>query len=154
MEEKIKELKEKFEGSNKYMITLSYEDIKELFAIIEVLKNTEPTFLIKDLNNPKLKEVTLEDVKGLIKQGREEVKDTIKAKIEEVEQWELYNMKIPKLSTLDERLGAKIGIKYVFADTDEEAIQKAERLKANGKYYSVILEKITYKYKTVKKWED
>ena len=42
----------------------------------------------------------------------------------------------------------------VFADTDEEAIKKAERLKANGKYYSVILEKITYKYKTVKKWED
>ena len=37
----------------------------------------------------------------------------IKAKIEEVEQWELYNMKIPRLSTLDERLGAKIGIKYV-----------------------------------------
>lgn len=42
----------------------------------------------------------------------------------------------------------------VFADTDEEAIQKAERLKANGKYYSVILERIIYKYKTVKKWED
>lgn len=40
-------------------------------------------------------------------------KDKIKAKIEEVEQWELYNMKIPRLSTLHERLGAKIGIKYV-----------------------------------------
>lgn len=40
-------------------------------------------------------------------------KDKIKAKIEEVEQWKLYNMKIPRLSTLDERLGAKIGIKYV-----------------------------------------
>ena len=39
--------------------------------------------------------------------------DKIKAKIEEVGQWELYNMKIPRLSTLDERLGAKIGIKYV-----------------------------------------
>lgn len=39
--------------------------------------------------------------------------DKIKAKIEEIEQWELYNMKIPRLSTLDERLGAKIGIKYV-----------------------------------------
>ena len=36
-----------------------------------------------------------------------------KDKIQEVEQWELYNMKIPRLSTLDERLGAKIGIKYV-----------------------------------------
>ena len=42
-----------------------------------------------------------------------ELVDKIKAKIEEVEQWELYNMKIPRLSTLDERLGAKIGIKYV-----------------------------------------
>lgn len=41
------------------------------------------------------------------------MEDKIKAKIEEVEQWELYNMKIPRLSTLDERLGAKIGIKYV-----------------------------------------
>ena len=40
-------------------------------------------------------------------------KDKIEAKIQEVEQWELYNMKIPRLSTLDERLGAKIGIKYV-----------------------------------------
>ena len=42
-----------------------------------------------------------------------ELVDKIKVKIEEVEQWELYNMKIPRLSTLDERLGAKIGIKYV-----------------------------------------
>ena len=40
-------------------------------------------------------------------------KNEIKRKIEEVKQWELYNMKIPKLSTLDERLGAKIGIEYV-----------------------------------------
>lgn len=93
MEEKIKELKEKFEGSNKYMLTLSYEDIKELFAIIEVLKNKEPTFLIKDLYNPKLREVTLQDVKGLIKQGREEVKDKIKAKIDEVDKDE--NASIP-----------------------------------------------------------
>ena len=42
----------------------------------------------------------------------------------------------------------------IYADSDEEAIEIVERLKANGKYYSVILEKITYKYKTVKKWED
>lgn len=42
----------------------------------------------------------------------------------------------------------------VFADTDEEAIQKAERLKGKGKYYKVVLEKITYKYKTIKKWEE
>lgn len=47
-------------------------------------------------------------------------KDKIKAKLEEVEQWELYNMKIPKLSTLDERLGAKIGIKYVLQSLLEE----------------------------------
>ena len=46
--------------------------------------------------------------------------DKIKAKIEEVEQWELYNMKIPRLSTLDERLGAKIGIKYVLQSLLEE----------------------------------
>ena len=50
-----------------------------------------------------------------VKRDKEKLflEDKIKAKIEEVEQWELYNMKIPKLSTLDERLGAKIGIKYV-----------------------------------------
>ena len=106
MEEKIKELKEKFEGSNKYMITLSCEDIKELFAIIEVLKNTEPTFLIKDLNNPKLKEVTLQDVKGLIKQGREEVKDKIKARVEELEEY-LYRGSI-KDDFLMIRIKAKI----------------------------------------------
>lgn len=64
MEEKIKELKEKFEGSNKYMLTLSYEDIKELFAIIEVLKNKEPIFLIKDLYDRKLKEIKLQDYKA------------------------------------------------------------------------------------------
>ena len=48
------------------------------------------------------------------------LEDKIKAKIEEVEQWELYNMKIPRLSTLDERLGAKIGIKYVLQSLLEE----------------------------------
>lgn len=37
----------------------------------------------------------------------------IKAKIEEIDNIELCSMRIPKLSTLDERLGAKIGIKYV-----------------------------------------
>ncbi len=87
MEEKIKELKEKFEGSNKYMLTLSYEDIKELFAIIEVLKNKEPIFLIKDLYNPKLKEIKLQDVKGLIEEGKKESKQEIekyKHKIEQI----------------------------------------------------------------------
>ena len=54
-------------------------------------------------------------------------KDKIKAKIEEVEQWELYNMKIPKLSTLDERLGAKIGIKYVLQSFLERRIYEIKR---------------------------
>lgn len=57
MDEKIKELKKKFEGSNKFILTLSYEDIKELFAIIEVLKNKEPIFINKELYNPKIKEI-------------------------------------------------------------------------------------------------
>ena len=87
----IEILKEKFEGSNKYMLTLSYEDIKELFAIIEVLKNKKPTFLIKDLYNPKLKEVKLQDVEGLIEQGKEEVRDKIKAKIEELDYNDMGN---------------------------------------------------------------
>ena len=55
---------------------------------------------------------TLREVQSL-NNKLEKWKDKIKAKIQEVEQWELYNMKIPRLSTLDERLGAKIGIKYV-----------------------------------------
>lgn len=86
MEEKIKELKEKFEGSNKYMLTLSYEDIKELFAIIEVLKNKEPIFLIKDLYNPKLKEIELQDVKGLIEEGKKESKQEIEKYKYKIEQ--------------------------------------------------------------------
>lgn len=57
MEEKIKELKEKFEGSNKFILTLSYEDIKELFAIIEVLKNKEHIFINKEMYNTKIKEI-------------------------------------------------------------------------------------------------
>lgn len=61
MEEKIKELKEKFEGSNKFILTLSYEDIKELFAIIEVLKNKEPLFINKELYNTKIKENKIEE---------------------------------------------------------------------------------------------
>lgn len=51
------------------------------------------------------------------------MQDKIKAKIEEVEQWELYNMKIPRLSTLDERLGAKIGIKYVLQSLLKEKLE-------------------------------
>lgn len=72
------------------------------------------------IDNPidleKLKELDLIKIKG-----KEYIsKDKIKAKIEEVEQWELYNMKIPRLITLNERLGAKIGIKYVLQSLLEE----------------------------------
>ena len=42
-----------------------------------------------------------------------ELVDKIKAKIEEIDNMELCSMRISRLSTLDERLGAKIGIKYV-----------------------------------------
>lgn len=87
MEEKIKELKEKFEGSNKFILTLSYEDIKELFAIIEVLKNKEPIFLIKDLYNPKIKEIKLQDVKGLIEEGKKESKQEIEKNKQEIEKY-------------------------------------------------------------------
>lgn len=70
MEEKIKELKEKFEGSNKYMLTLSYEDIKELFAIIEVLKEKNKLLGVISLN---FKEIQDRDKKW---------EDKIKAKID------------------------------------------------------------------------
>lgn len=40
----------------------------------------------------------------------------------------------------------------IYADSDEEAIEIVERIK--GKKSKCILEKIIYKYKTVKKWED
>lgn len=61
------------------------------------------------------------DYKPIGSKGRKFIsEDKLKAKIEEVEQWELYNMKIPRLSTLDERLGAKIGIKYILQSLLEE----------------------------------
>ena len=43
MDEKLKELKEKFKCSNKYMLKLSYEDIKELFTIIDFLRKRRKT---------------------------------------------------------------------------------------------------------------
>ena len=69
MEERIKELKEKFKVSNKYMLTLSYEDIKELFAIIEELK--KPKYVI-DFKTNEITKLTNDFVS----------KDKIKAKIE------------------------------------------------------------------------
>ena len=73
--------------------------IETLLAEFERLENLEDDLTTVYLNG--------------VYDGEKKVEDKIKAKIEEVEQWELYNMKIPRLSTLDERLGAKIGIKYV-----------------------------------------
>lgn len=70
MEEKIKELKEKFEGSNNYMLTLSYKDIKELFAIIEVLKEKNKLLGVISLS---FKEIQDRDKKW---------EDKIKAKID------------------------------------------------------------------------
>ena len=99
---------------------LSDERIEQLELEVKVLRANNKG--LKDKINEQSKEI--EELKDESKeyqigfaQGCYEKdldwKDKIKAKIEEVEQWELYNMKIPKLSTLDERLGAKIGIKYV-----------------------------------------
>lgn len=115
MREQFKSMKSHIDLNNKCEIAYQNKIMKlekEIEELKEDLKK-KPTFLIKDIFSSKIKEISLQDAEGLIEQGREEVRDKIKAKIEEVEQWELYNMKIPRLSTLDERLGAKIGIKYV-----------------------------------------
>ena len=47
MEEKIKELKEKFEGSNKYKLTLSYEDIKKEISDANSKKSKTESFISK-----------------------------------------------------------------------------------------------------------
>lgn len=99
-----------------YTGTISQYGKRKLIEIIE--KQQKEIEEIK--NNIHLKEVYVLKTNDYIKGTNIEDelcnkkwKDKIKAKIQEVEQWELYNMKIPRLSTLDERLGAKIGIKYV-----------------------------------------
>ena len=76
-------------------------------------KQLNENYILKTVAEQKEKEANNEGYFQGRRDERDETDDKIKAKIEEVEQWELYNMKIPKLSTLDERLGAKIGIKYV-----------------------------------------
>lgn len=83
------------------------KEIEELKAISEYREK-----IIKGLGLKTLPK-TIVGFKELIENNDKKWEDKIKAKIEEVERWELYNMKIPRLSTLDERLGAKIGIKYV-----------------------------------------
>lgn len=78
MEEKIKELKEKFKGSNKYMLTLSYEDIKELFAIIEVLKNKESINKIEKLKSIKDYEIISSlDIIRILCENREKINEII-----------------------------------------------------------------------------
>ena len=106
----IKEVKH-FNELTRYWQEEEYEE-KEIAGYISTVLN-----LIKKQSKE------IEELKAINKMQRYRIeviderefisKDKIKAKIEEVEQWELYNMKIPRLSTLDERLGAKIGIKYV-----------------------------------------
>lgn len=78
MEEKIKELKEKFEGSNKYMLTLNYKDIKELFAIIEVLKNKESINKIEKLKPIKDYEIISSlDIIRILCENREKINEII-----------------------------------------------------------------------------
>jgi len=101
--EEIKELKEdrkKYAEEYIHNNPWLYKQLNEVYILRKELEQKERKAYIKGTN----------DADELC---NKKWKDKIKAKIEEVEQWELYNMKIPKLSTLDERLGAKIGIKYV-----------------------------------------
>ena len=100
----IKNIKKEFE-KNHILPDIANEDLGTLLNLIE--KQSKE---IEELNkSDESKEQSSMKYYNLYR----ELVDKIKAKIEEVEQWELYNMKIPRLSTLDERLGAKIGIKYV-----------------------------------------
>ena len=96
---------------------IDFEEEKAIGIVLNLIKKQS-----KEIEELKEKNKKLQDkAKELIFEKQEltsalldsTLNDKIKAKIEEVEQWELYNMKIPRLSTLDERLGAKIGIKYV-----------------------------------------
>lgn len=65
------------------LLNLIDKQSKEIEELKEDLKKKKPMFLIKDIYSPKIKEINLQDIEGLIEQGREEVKDKIKAKIEE-----------------------------------------------------------------------
>ena len=98
---------------------ISKDKIKEILGIEEKIDNEKLLSLLQTIVDENARLEDIEDRKvqieynNVFNKGVKSVEDKIKAKIEEVEQWELYNMKIPRLSTLDERLGAKIGIKYV-----------------------------------------
>ena len=98
---------------------ISKDKIKEILGIEEDINNEKLLSLLQTIVDENARLEYVEDRKvqieynNVFNKGVKSVEDKIKAKIEEEEQWELYNMKIPRLSTLDERLGAKIGIKYV-----------------------------------------
>lgn len=82
MEEKIKELKQKFKGSNKYMLTLTYDDIKELFAIIEVLKNKESINKIEKLKPIKDYEmISFIDIIKTLCENREKINEIIESEV-------------------------------------------------------------------------
>ena len=53
MEKEFEKIKEKFKNSNKYVISLDYEDIKSLITMIESLKNN------KTLNYEKEKQIVI-----------------------------------------------------------------------------------------------
>lgn len=99
----------KIKGETATAIVYSEQSMILLFKklMLKIEKQSKEIEELKEEN--KKKSIVIIEYQDLY----EKLQDKIKAKIEEVEQWELYNMKIPRLSTLDERLGAKIGIKYV-----------------------------------------
>ena len=107
----IKNIKKEFE-KNHILPDIANEDLGTLLNLVKTLiaENKE----LKEMLKHRI-EYTNELEKDLFENCSNYVipKSKVEEKIEEVEQWGLYNMKIPKLSTLDERLGAKIGIKYV-----------------------------------------
>ena len=106
----------------KVLLDLVEKQSKEIEELKETLKCTQNSWfedtqkieeMKKQLDLDNECEIALNNRIMDLENADKKWEDKIKAKIEEVEQWELYNMKIPRLSTLDERLGAKIGIKYV-----------------------------------------
>ena len=116
--EALRNIKSEYETCDHYSsdLIIELDDAEILLNLID--KQSKE---IEELKNEVMeKELIIDGMKEDRRIAVEEIqeqyyvsKDKLKAKIEEVEQWELYNMKIPKLSTLDERLGAKIGINYV-----------------------------------------
>lgn len=109
----IEHQKEKRENQKKELAILNAKQI-EFNKLVNTVNSYKGQFKRQQKELEELKEDSC-CMTNCLRRDKEKLflEDKIKAKIEEVEQWELYNMKIPRLSTLDERLGAKIGIKYV-----------------------------------------